>query len=322
MNVSRDRGSPHTLTIECPPGISMISSGRVLLAILRNGEQMSTQPPQQPSGEPIRPGSQSFQPPSGPVPQPAQPFPPHYSQPMPPPGWQPQQPYAPPMPARRPRRALWIGIAAALLLFCCIGGIAAVTNGNKSSSPSSGSATAAQAPTTRPTPRTPTPSPTPTPTYAHFGDGTFQVGKDIQPGTYRTRVGSSGCYFARLSGFGGTLDEIIANDNTDDPTVVTIAATDKGFQSERCGTWTQDISQITQSKTTFGDGIYIVGTDITPGTYRNTGSEGCYYARLSGFGHTFDNIITNNNTDTQAIVTIKATDKGFQATRCGTWTKQ
>lgn len=78
-------------------------------------------------------------------------------------------------------------------------------------------------------PPTPSPTATPTPTYPHFGDGTYQVGKDIKPGTYRTRVGSSNCYYARLKGFGGTLDDIIANNNTDAPAVVTIAATDKGL---------------------------------------------------------------------------------------------
>ncbi|HKW20875.1 MAG TPA: hypothetical protein VJO13_05830 [Ktedonobacterales bacterium] len=166
------------------------------------------------------------------------------------------------------------------------------------------------------------PTATPTPSFKHFGDGTFQVGKDIQPGTYRTRQGSPGCYWARLSGFGGSVGEIIANDNTDAPAVVTIAASDKGFESQGCGTWTQNLSQVTKSKTTFGDGTYIIGTDITPGTYKNTGNQGCYYARLSGFGGTTDEIIANNNTDSAAIVTIDGADKGFQSNGCGTWTMQ
>lgn len=166
------------------------------------------------------------------------------------------------------------------------------------------------------------PTATPAPSYAHFGDGTFQVGKDIQAGTYRTRVGSSGCYYARLKGFGGSVDDIIANDNTDAPAVVTISSSDKGFQSQGCGTWTKNLSQITKSKTSFGDGIYIVGTDITAGTYKNKGSEGCYYARLKGFGGTVSNIIANNNVDAAAIVTISKSDKGFQSSGCGTWTKQ
>lgn len=155
----------------------------------------------------------------------------------------------------------------------------------------------------------------------HFNDGIFEVGKDIQAGTYRTRTGSSGCYYSRLSGFGGSFDEIISNENTDYPTVVTIATTDKGFKSSRCGTWTQNLSQITESKTSFSDGIYIVGTDIEPGKYKNVGQEGCYYSRLSGFTGSIGNIISNENTDDPAIVTIAATDKGFKSSRCGTWTK-
>lgn len=213
-------------------------------------------------------------------------------------------------------------IGAIVLLVCCIGGLATVfanKSGNSSPTPVAQAPTQSQA-THAPT--TPTPTATPAPTYAHFGDGTYQVGKDIQPGTYRTRSGSAGCYYARLSGFGGTLDEIIANNTTDAPAIVTIAATDKGFSSQDCGTWTQNTSQITKSKTTFGDGMFIVGTDITPGTYKNTGAQGCYYARLSGFGNTLDDVIANNDVDTPTIVTIASTDKGFQSDGCGTWTEE
>jgi hypothetical protein len=80
-----------------------------------------------------------------------------------------------------------------------------------------------------------------------------------------------------------------------------------------------DLSQITLSKTEFNDGMYFVGVDI-PGTYKNGGGDGCYYARLKGFGGT-NNIIANNNTDSTAIVTINASDKGFQSSGCGTWKK-
>ena len=81
------------------------------------------------------------------------------------------------------------------------------------------------------------------------------------------------------------------------------------------------MSAITASKTSFEDGMYIVGADIKPGTYKSKGQSGCYYARLSGFGGTIDDIIANNNTDTPAIVTVSASDKGFQSKNCGTWTK-
>jgi hypothetical protein len=180
-------------------------------------------------------------------------------------------------------------------------------------------------PTITPQPtQVPTPEPTakPAPTFPQFGDGTYQVGKDIQPGTYRTLTGSSGCYYARLKGFGGTVGEIIANNITDAPAIVSIASSDMGFESQSCGTWTQDLSQITTSNTTIGDGMYVIGTDRAPGTYRNTGASGCYYVRLSGFGNTTDDIIANNIVDTATIVTIASSDKGFQSNGCGTWTKQ
>jgi zinc-ribbon domain len=73
----------------------------------------------------------------------------------------------------------------------------------------------------------------------NFGDGTHQVGTDIEAGTYRTREGSSGCYYARLSGFQGGMEEIISNDFTNAPSIVTIEPTDAGFQSKNCGTWTK-----------------------------------------------------------------------------------
>ena len=155
----------------------------------------------------------------------------------------------------------------------------------------------------------------------NFKDGTHRVGEDIQPGTYRTREGSSGCYYARLSGFGGSLDEIISNENTSYPAIVTIAETDEGFKSTNCGTWTQDLSAITESQTTFTDGMYIVGTDIEPGTYKSTGQTGCYYARLSGFSGGLGEIISNENTDEPAVVTIAATDEGFKSSGCGIWEK-
>ncbi len=158
------------------------------------------------------------------------------------------------------------------------------------------------------------------PGYPSFSDGTHIVGQDVSPGTYRTRVGSPGCYYARLAGFSGTLGDIIANANIDAPAVVTILPTDKGFVSKNCGIWTEDLSAITTSGTPIGDGNYIVGTDIQPGIYRNSGQQGCYYARLSGFGGVNGETIANAIADSSAIVTISPTDKGFQSSRCGIWT--
>jgi hypothetical protein len=66
------------------------------------------------------------------------------------------------------------------------------------------------------------------------GTGTYLVGADIQPGTYRAAA-TPGCYWARLA----TLDttDIIDNDNADGPVVVQIAPSDKAFQVDGCGTF-------------------------------------------------------------------------------------
>ena len=274
---------------------------------------------QQPSQSPSQTLPPQWQPPSQPLPYSPDPQP------------SPQYPLSQPPKTRKPlRRGMKIGcgaVAALVVVVAIIVIAAAAAAGGKGNTTTPNTQATHPAtqnqPTQAPT-QVPTSKPTakPAPTFPQFGDGTYQVGKDIQPGTYRTLVSSPGCYYARLSGFGGTVGEILANNNTDAPAIVTIAATDKGFTSQSCGTWTKDLSQITTSKTTFGDGMYIIGTDIAPGTYRNTGMSGCYIARLSGFGNTTDDILANNNADTATIVTIAATDKGFQSNGCGTWTKQ
>ena len=177
-----------------------------------------------------------------------------------------------------------------------------------------------QAATVTEAPKSGTEAPATTLALPGFGDGTHAVGKDIQPGTYRAANVSSSCYWSRSSGFGGSLDEIIANENTSDPTLVTIAPTDVGFESNGCGRWTTDLSSITASRTAFDAGTYVVGTDITPGTYRSAGGDGCYWARLTGFGGTLPEIISNTNATGPTVVTIAAGDGGFKSSGCQPWT--
>ena len=182
-------------------------------------------------------------------------------------------------------------------------------------------------PTPDPTPRpTPKPTPEPTPVAATFGSGDLIVGVDVQPGTYRTRATQSFCYWERLSGFGGTLDEIIANGTGGGYFVVTIGEGDAGFSSSGCGTWSADLSAVTgdPADPITEEGVYIVGTDIAPGTWRSSGGSGfgCYAARLSGFGGTLDEIISNDlSSEGGLIINIAASDRGFEATGCGTWEK-
>ncbi len=97
-------------------------------------------------------------------------------------------------------------------------------------------------PTRQPTPR-PTPEPTPEPRT--FFDGIHEVGVDIRPGTYRLREPAGFCYWARLRGFSGELDDIIANENVvDGYGVVTISRGDVGFESSGCDEWSADLAAV------------------------------------------------------------------------------
>ncbi|NLE43446.1 MAG: hypothetical protein GX620_01890, partial [Chloroflexi bacterium] len=103
---------------------------------------------------------------------------------------------------------------------------------------------------------------------AAFGDGTWRVGADIEPGTYRADS-ASGCYWERISDFGGGIDSIIANGNPRGPAVITIAPTDAGFVSQRCGSWVlADNVKPDAPSVQISDGTWRIGTDIAPGTYR------------------------------------------------------
>jgi hypothetical protein len=153
-----------------------------------------------------------------------------------------------------------------------------------------------------------------------FFDGPQIVGKDIEPGTYRTRAGTQKCTWTRRSGFTGDAGEITAAANPQGPAIVTIKASDKGFESTSCGMWTSDLSAITSSPTgPFGDGEYQVGADVARGTWKAQNPVHCYWARVSGFSGEPADIIANS-TDS-GIVTIQKTDKGFVTSGCGSWNR-
>lgn len=69
-----------------------------------------------------------------------------------------------------------------------------------------------------------------------------------------------------------------------------------------------------------GNGTYLVGTDIQPGTYRSTGNQHCYWARLSDTSGSLDDKIANGISDGQIVVTIAPTDAAFESMMCNDWT--
>lgn len=74
-----------------------------------------------------------------------------------------------------------------------------------------------------------------------IGDGTYVVGTDIQPGTYRTAGPRPGmmpmCIWQRLANTTGDMNAVTASDISNGPTTVTINESDGAFKSTGCATW-------------------------------------------------------------------------------------
>ena len=162
---------------------------------------------------------------------------------------------------------------------------------------------------------------------AFAGDGDFQVGSDVKPGTYRTTGNSDGmCYWERAKDAKGEMDSILANDNVSGTSYVTIKATDKLFKSSGCKDWkaVDPKAKGTAVSRMAGDGgMFRVGTDIAPGTYRSTGNtdDSCYWERAKDADHGLKSILANNNVTGTAVVTISASDGYFKTTGCKDWKK-
>jgi hypothetical protein len=155
-----------------------------------------------------------------------------------------------------------------------------------------------------------------------FGAGQYRVGDDIAPGRYFTAV-TYGCYWERQSSFSGTLLEVLANDfvaYSAPQYIVDILASDVGFKtSAPCGTWDQEPKGGTRA--TIPPGVWLVGSQVAPGTYRTPTPDGCYWERLRNFEYRFSFIERTpivSGVD-RRFVTIRADDTGFRSYNCGTW---
>jgi hypothetical protein len=80
----------------------------------------------------------------------------------------------------------------------------------------------------------PAPAPPPAPKTTIDGDGTFAVGKDIQPGTYSSAgpVGDGACYWKRVNG-----SDIVDNALSKKAQIVQIEPTDTSFTTNECQAW-------------------------------------------------------------------------------------
>jgi hypothetical protein len=166
----------------------------------------------------------------------------------------------------------------------------------------------------------------PTTPRTSFGPGQYRVPADIPVGRYYSDP-ANGCHFARVRSFGGTPSEAIVDQvlNFDaGQWIVDLLATDAGFVTDvNCSFWFTTPRR--GLLTSITPGMWIIGAQITPGTYRaDNSTQGCYWQRVSNFTGAGDAVIANQFVTSPGVqlVTIAATDAGFSATaECGTWTR-
>lgn len=170
----------------------------------------------------------------------------------------------------------------------------------------------------------PSQAPRAAPAGSISGDGTYRVGSEVRPGTYVSRpAGSFGGYWERLKCATGELDCILANGNTSGQVFVTILPTDKFFSSSRMHAWRPAgaVKPAKPASRFAGDGMYRVGVDIRPGTYRtsSSGALGGYWERLACATGVLDCILANDNAKGQVLVEILPTDTYFTSSRMRNW---
>lgn len=149
--------------------------------------------------------------------------------------------YPSPPPARRPNPAPWIvlavvGVAAAGLLGFAVG------RSSATATVQTRTVTAVATATETEVVRRPAESTTEAASRSTgIPEGTHVVGRDVEPGEYRTEgpEGDNFCYWSRLSDTTGTVASIIANDATEGATTVTILPTDRAFKTSGCKEWTK-----------------------------------------------------------------------------------
>jgi hypothetical protein len=105
------------------------------------------------------------------------------------------------------------------------------------------------------------------------------------------------------------------------PTVTETETVQPTVTETETRTRTRTVEAQPDAARSFGDGVWVVGEEVAPGTYRAPGGSGCYWARLRNFSAGLNSIIANGGFSRNQTVTIQASDAGFETTRCGTWTR-
>jgi hypothetical protein len=175
--------------------------------------------------------------------------------------------------------------------------------------------TAAPAPTSPPA--TAAASTTPPPPATTFADGEHAVGTSIAAGRYRA-PGSPNCTWTRR-----TNQQVVGAWTGRGPAVIDILGTDAVVAASGCGTFSMLPPATTSTPppaTSVGEGTWIVGTDLTPGSWSTAGGPSCTWTRVRDFLGTPESVIEQGAATSVAVVGLDASDAGLVTQGC-TWTR-
>jgi hypothetical protein len=146
--------------------------------------------------------------------------------------------------------------------------------------------------------------------------GTWAVGP-VPPGRY-VAPGGAGCVWQRLGGFSGAPVDVLASGGGGPRTFVDILASDAGFSSAGCGTWS-GYSPPGAPGAAVGDGDWVISEDLVPGVYQSSAAAPCRWEQLMGFtGAPYDDIDDGVSVGI-AYVELSPNEVGFRSRGCGAW---
>jgi hypothetical protein len=148
--------------------------------------------------------------------------------------------------------------------------------------------------------------PTKGPKQTIYDAGTYKVGSDIPSGEYvlfcdNFLLG----YMEVASDSSGSLDSIIANENFDYNTIITL---NDGEYFKTKGAYAIPIDEAGDLDTS-GSGMFKIGTHLPSGEYKlectDTSLGFGYYEVSTDSTHILDSIVTNENFERNSYVTVK-----------------
>lgn len=156
--------------------------------------------------------------------------------------------------------------------------------------------------------------------------GSYRVGAygPVIPGTYRAQYATPGCSWERRGPVvGGGEETALASRLSDDREVVTIRDSDTTFRTSGCAPFVNNVFPVRPSTSgDFGDGAWIVGTDIGAWHWTAPGGPDCTWARVSDFSGDLGAIKAEGSGVDNPVVQVDADDAGFVTSGCGTWTRR